>query len=304
MSVEYKDYYKVLGVKKDASQGEISRAFKKLAKKYHPDVNPDNPEAEEKFKEANEAHEVLKDHEKRKMYDQLGPNWQHGQNFQPPPGFENIRFHSAGTGDFSDFFSAIFGGGGFPGGASFQGFDRGFPPARGENAETELVLTLEEAFTGGLKTISLALGGAGQKNLEVTIPAGITEGAKIRLTGQGYPGSSGAPAGDLFLQIKIKPHPLFQVQGKNIVFELALTPWEAALGMILQVPTLGKAVEMNIPPGINSGQKLRLRGKGLGQGKAKGDQLIQVMIKIPKVNSKKEKELWQQLAEISEFSAR
>ncbi len=320
MSVEYKDYYQVLGVGRNASQEDISKAFKKLARKYHPDLNPDKPEAEKRFKEANEAYEVLKDPEKRKLYDQLGPNWQHGQNFEPPPGFEGGRYHFGGGGPggfggaqgFSDFFETIFGMGGMGGMGGPQGGFRpggGYArrPRRGDDAEVGLSLTLEEAFRGGPKAISLqeqTLGPDGRprlstKTLDVTIPAGIKDGARIRLAGQGSPGGSGGPAGDLYLKVRIAPHPLFKLEGEHVVLDLPLAPWEAALGCTVKVPTLDRSVELTVPPGVSSGQKLRLRGLGLGSGSKKGDQLVRIMIKTPPKPTDEERELWEKLAAAS-----
>lgn len=322
MSVEYKDYYQVLGVGRNASQEDISKAFKKLARKYHPDLNPDKPEAEKRFKEANEAYEVLKDPEKRKLYDQLGPNWQHGQNFEPPPGFGGGRYHFGGGGPggfggaqgFSDFFETIFGMGGMggPQGGFRPGGGYARRPRRGDDAEVGLSLTLEEAFRGGAKAISLqeqALGPDGRprlstKTLDVTIPAGIKDGARIRLAGQGSPGNSGGPAGDLYLKVRIAPHSLFKLEGEHVVLDLPLAPWEAALGCTVKVPTLDRSVELTVPPGVSSGQKLRLRGLGLGSGANKGDQLVRIMIKTPPKPTDEERELWEKLAEKSGFSPR
>ena len=279
--MEYKDYYKLLGVGKDAGQDEIGKAFKKLARKYHPDLNPNNPEAESRFKEINEAYEVLKDPEKRKLYDSLGPNWKDGQNFQPPPGFENIRFSSGGFGGegFSDFFETIFGGG--FGGARFggEGFSR--MRSRGRDAEVRLPLTLEEAYRGGRKTVTLqeqVRGADGmprmqQKTLEVNIPAGVKNGGKIRLSGQGSPGTGGGQPGDLLLQVEIAEHPLFRLEGVNVLYDLRLAPWEAVLGTSARIPTLDSPVDMTIPPGVSSGQKLRLAGKGLGKRRVAEDVL-------------------------------
>ena len=336
MSVEYKDYYQILGVDRNASQEEISKAFKKLARKYHPDLNTDNPEAENKFKEVNEAYAVLKDPEKRKKYDQFGADWEHGQDFDPR-NFQNMHFNFGGAGggaesfggsEYSDFFDLLFGNlfgqGGGQGGrrrtysTTFGndpfggGFDRdmgmgsGFS-AKGEDSEATLELTLEEAARGGKKSIALqeqgARGGVQNKNLEVNIPPGVTEGSKIRLSGQGSPGMKGQ-RGDLYLRVKLKPHHLFRVEKKNIVLDLPLAPWEAALGATVRVPTLEGSVNMKIPPGTSSGKKLRLKGKGLGRGKNKGDQLVQAMIKMPQKPSQKEKELWEQLAQESDFQPR
>ncbi len=332
MSVEYKDYYQILGVDRNASQEEISKAYKNLARKYHPDLNKDNPEAEKKFKEVNEAYTVLKDPEKRKQYDQLGADWEHGQNFDPR-NFRNMHFTFGGASGaegfggsgYSDFFDILFGNlfgqgqqqgrsrryttsfGGDPFADAFtQDRGAGFA-ARGQDAEATLEITLEEAASGGHKTITLQeqdpSGGIQNKNLDVNIPPGVTEGSKIRLSGQGSPGMGGE-AGDLYLKVRLKPHHLFRVEGRNVVLDLPLAPWEAALGTNVTVPTLNGSVNMKIPPGTNSGRKFRLKGKGLGRGKKKGDQLVRAMIKTPQSLSQEEKELWEKLSQTSEFQPR
>lgn len=327
MSVSFKDYYKLLDVSKTAPQDEIAKAFKKMARKCHPDLNPNDPEAEKKFKEINEAYEVLKDPEKRKLYDSLGPNWQHGQNFQPPPGFDASRFRSyssgggphfegGGFGDFSDFFETIFGGQ-FRGQQGFDGEQFGFGgfsrrQARGRDAEVGLELSLEDAYHGGTRTISFqeqVVGPDGMsrmeaKSLQVNIPPSIKNGSRIRLAGQGSPGLRGGQAGDLYLKISIAAHPQFKLEGSSVIYDLPLTPWEAVLGATVRVPTLDGAVDMNIPPGTNSGRKLRLRGKGLGKGPDKGDQLIRVMIAVPEALTDKERGLWEQLSQTSRFHPR
>ncbi|MGE4296540.1 MAG: DnaJ C-terminal domain-containing protein [Desulfovibrionaceae bacterium] len=323
MGVEYKDYYKILGVARTASSDEISKAYKKLARKHHPDLNPGDPKAEERFKELNEAHEVLKDAEKRKMYDQLGPNWQHGQNFQRPPGFGGASYHFGGgggfdAGGFSDFFEAMFGGGGggFAGGG-FGGRAGGFQqqgrrPRRGADSEATLELTLEEAYHGGRRHLTVqehvagasGLPEARTKTLDVNIPAGIKDGAKIRLSGQGNPGAGGGAAGDLYLKVVILPHSRFYLDGVNIIIDLPLAPWEAVLGAKIQVPTLDGPVDMAIPAGADSGKKLRLRGRGLGQGSQKGDLLVRLRIKAPEALSDEERALWEELAAASTFNPR
>ena len=328
MGVEYKDYYQLLGVSKGATQDEISRAFKKQARKYHPDLNPNNPDAETKFKEINEANDVLKDPEKRKLYDSLGPNWKNGQNFQPPPGFEHGHFGGGGQdfdgAGFSDFFETIFGGGGFGGqGARFSqqgpgggfgggGFGGARMPRKGQDAEVSVEFRLEEVYHGGKKSITLQEHVPGPdgmprmqtRTLDVTIPKGVKEGSKIRLTGQGNAGSGGGPAGDLYLKIRIARHPQFTVDDVTVTYELLLTPWEAVLGTKARVPTLGGEIEMNIPAGISSGQKMRIKGKGLGSGARQGDQMVQVAIKTPKNISEEERDLWKQIAEKSDFTPR
>jgi curved DNA-binding protein len=338
--VEYKDYYKLLGVDRKASQEDISKAFKKQARKHHPDLNPGDEQAETRFKEINEAYEVLKDPEKRKLYDSLGPNWQQGQNFQPPPGFSGHgsgRRHAGGFGggfggggeDFSDFFEFIFGGGmgGAQGGGRFTSggggggfedlfggsFSRGARQRRGSDAEAVLDLTLEEAYRGGSKSVTLQEQGVGPegqaqhqaKTLNVNIPAGVKDGQRIRLTGQGSPGAGGGPSGDLLLRVRIRPHHLFKVEDRNVILDLPLAPWEAALGSKVMVPTLDGRVELNLPAGSDSGKKMRLKGRGLGQGKNKGDMLVRVMIKAPKADSDEAKELWDRIKEASaDFSPR
>ncbi len=311
MAVSYKDYYKLLGVEREAKAEEISKAYKKLARKYHPDLNPGDKQAEEKFKEINEAYEVLKDPEKRKLYDQLGPNWQHGQQFQGEPGYENVHFTFNGKSfdgsGFSDFFETLFGGAAAGGGRGanfgpdpFGGFSS--RPRRGRDVEAELPLSLEEASSGGRRTVTLQMP-QGPKTLEVNVPAGIREGAKLRLAGQGDPAPGGTP-GDLFLRVRYLPHPQFKVEGENLHCDVALDPWEAVLGAKVAVPTLEGQVELNIPAGSSSGRKFRLRGKGLGSGVNRGDLLARVMIKVPAQLSAEERELWQKLADVSSFKAR
>ncbi len=319
MSVEYKDYYKLLGVSRSAAKEEIGKAFKKLARKYHPDLNQGDKEAESKFKDINEAYEVLKDDEKRKLYDQLGPNWQHGQNFQQPPGFENYQFFggggrpggfsagSFGGSGFSDFFETLFGGAGRGQGFGpdpFGGFRT--KTQRGQDIEAEMGLTLNEAYKGGSKTISLN-GMGGNKSLEINIPSGVKEGARIRLAGQGEPAPGGpgtGQPGDLYLRVKLLPHKDFILDDSDIVYDLNLTPWEAALGVKVRVPTLEKEVELTIPAGTGSGRKFRLRGKGMGSVTNRGDQYVRVNIRMPEHLTPEEKELWEKLAQVSTFKAR
>lgn len=309
MAVSYKDYYKLLGVERGARAEEISKAYKKLARQYHPDLNPGDKQAEDKFKEINEAYEVLKDPEKRKLYDQLGPDWQHGQQFQGNPGFGNAHFTFNGQrfdgSGFSDFFETLFGGAGGGRGAQFGpdpfgGFSS--RSRRGRDVEAELSLSLEEALRGGRRAVTLQMP-QGPKTLEVNVPAGIREGAKLRLAGQGDPAPGGTP-GDLFLRVRYLAHHLFKVEGENLHCDVALAPWEAALGARVAVPTLEGEVELSIPAGSSSGRKFRLRGKGLGSGANRGDLLARVMIKVPARLSAEESEIWQKLAQVSSFKAR
>lgn len=324
MSVEYKDYYQVLGVSRTASQDEIAKAYKALARKYHPDLNQTGKEAaEEKFKEINEAYEVLRDEEKRRMYDQLGSNWQHGQQFQGAPGFEHFNFNfggqeggrvftSGGGSGFSDFFDLLFGGfggGGARSGAQahfgadpFSGFadfagGRGKHGSRGQDVEANVTITLEEAYKGGRKTVTVQ-SRDDQRTLDFSIPAGIREGARIRLTGQGEPGLGQGKPGDLYLRVQLATHPEFKVEGNDVLYDLELRPWEAALGMTMRVPTLDGEVDLAVAPGTSSDRKLRLRGKGLGGGpnKSKGDQIIRLVIRMPEKMNDAQRKLWNDLA--------
>ncbi len=304
MAVSYKDYYKVLGVERGAAADAIAKAYKKLARQYHPDLNPNDKTAEEKFKDINEAYEVLKDPEKRRMYDQLGPDWQNSQQFGGGRGFENMNFTMNGQqfngSGFSDFFETLFGQQGGRGGTQFGpdpfgGFSS--RPRKGRDLESELALPLEDIMLGGRRSITVQ-----GRTLDVNIPAGIREGAKLRLAGQGGP-MPGGTAGDLFLRIKYLPHPVFQVDGDTLQCDVPVTPWDAALGGKVRVPTLEGSVELNLPAGSSSGRRMRLRGKGLGAPAARGDLLARVMIKVPAAASAEEKELWQQLAAVSAFKA-
>ena len=306
--MRYKDYYEVMGVARGATQDEIKRAYRKLARKYHPDVSKEK-NAEERFKELQEAHEVLKDPEKRSAYDQLGANWQQGQEFRPPPdwgkGFEFSRGRArpqggagAGAADFSDFFSELFGARSPFGGA--QGFEtgaRGFSmggrggraySAAGQDHVARVEIDLEDAYRGGTRTIDLRTpeltpdGHVTSKprTLRVSIPAGVVEGQQIRLAGQGSAGTGGGPHGDLYLEVNFRPHPLFKLDGRDITVQLPVAPWEAALGETVSVPTLGGPVDMKLPVGARAGQKLRLRGRGL-PGQTPGDQFVVLKIVLP-----------------------
>lgn len=318
MAVEYKDYYKLLGVSKTATKDEISKAFKKLARKHHPDFNQGDKEAESKFKDINEAYEVLKDKEKRKLYDTLGPDWQNAQHFQSQGGgfsgnpfggggfsgsFNGQNFNASG---FSDFFETLFGGGRASGNFGADPFAAYTQRSRkGRDIEVSLQLALEDAYHGGMKTVSLQ-GGSGQtRSLEVKIPAGVKNGARIRLAGQGEPGSGpNAAPGDLFLHVSLLPHPKFTLDDNDVVYELPITPWEAALGAKVRVPTLDGEIELNIPAGSGSSKKFRLSGKGLGTGTGKGDQFVRLAIRVPQSLTNEEKELWKKLRDISSFNPR
>lgn len=294
--MRFKDYYQVMGVPRSASQDDIKRAYRKLARKYHPDVSKEK-DAEERFKELQEAHEVLRDPQKRAAYDQLGKDWRAGQDFRPPPdwgkGFEFSR--GRGTedlGGFSDFFAELFGSGSPFGGTARPGRSQGRSQraysAAGQDHVARVEIDLEDAYRGGSRTIELRspeMTADGQvtvkpRTLRVTIPAGVTEGQQIRLTGQGSPGLGGGPAGDLLLEVNFRSHPLFRSEGRDIALTLPVAPWEAALGETVSVPTLGGPVEMKLPTGARGGQKLRLRGRGL-PGHPPGDQLVQLEIVLP-----------------------
>ena len=325
--MKFRDYYKILGVERSASDDEIHKAYRKLARKYHPDVNKE-PGAEERFKEIGEAYEVLKDEKKRKRYDALGQNWQMGDDFPPPPGWQNMGggFRprpGGGMGggfDFSDFFNSIFGMGGGRGSAhgpfgqsdfgGFGGFSGGRP--RGQDHEAILEITVEDAIQGGktrftINTTEIGPDGnphPANRTLEVKIPDGVREGMRIRIPGQG--GSSpGGNSGDLYLRLRFKPHDLFRVKEHNLHMHLPVAPWEAALGAKVTVPTPDGKIRVNIKPGSSSGQKLRVPGRGLPKkGGGRGDLIAEVWIVLPDKMSKHERELFEMLADRSSFKPR
>ena len=328
MAVKYKDYYEVLGIARGAEQDAVQRAYRKLARKYHPDVNK-AADAEDKFKELNEAYEVLKDPEKRKMYDQLGPNWKQGQDFRPPPGWETHYdfgrgggrqqggFQWGGSGDFSDFFETLFGGRGFQqarGGAGPGGFGQGTVWRQaGADQETTLRITLEEAFRGGTKPIALqtqVINPQGQlqlqeKRYDVKIPPGILPGQKIRLSGQGGEGAGGGPHGDLYLTMELEPHPIYTLKGRDIYVEVPVSPWEAVLGAEVEAPTPAGSVSLKIPPGTQNARKLRLRARGMPNPKGNaGDLYVTVRVMVPTAPTPEEQELFEELKKVSGFNPR
>jgi curved DNA-binding protein len=275
--MEYKDYYKILGVGRDASAEDIKRAYRKLARQYHPDKNKARG-AEDRFKEANEANEVLSDPKKRKAYDRLGANWRAGQNFTPPPGWEGMFTGGMGGGrrggfqaggDFSDFFSTLFGGGGGPFGSGFEDMGGGFRAPR-QDQRAALTIALEDSFEGAQRAIALGPG----RNLNVRIPKGITAGQTIRLAGQA------ATGGDLLLEVQFAPHAEFRLEGRDVHSTVALAPWEAALGARVAARTLGGPVELTVPEGSQGGRKMRLKGRGL-PGSPPGDQIVTLEIVTP-----------------------
>lgn len=312
----YKDYYQMLGVARDASQDDIKRAYRRLARKYHPDVSKE-ANAEEKFKEVQEAYEVLKDPQKRVAYDQLGSNWRAGQEFRPPPDwgrdfeFSSSSFGSGDTGGFSDFFSSLFGQRSPFGGAAGHGTrTRGFA-ASGEDHVARIQITLEDAFRGGSQTIELKsprIDPGGQvtlqpRTLKVNIPAGVVEGQRIRLAGQGSPGIGGGPAGDLYLEIGFREHRLFEVQGRDVSLTLPIAPWEAALGSTVQTPTLAGPVALRIPANARAGQKMRLKGRGL-PGPTSGDQFVILQIVLPPADTPQAREFYERMRDELPFDAR
>lgn len=308
--MEYKDYYQVLGIERNATQDEIKRAYRKLARKYHPDVSKE-PDAEERFKEMAEAYEVLKDPEKRAAYDQLGANWQQGQDFRPPPDWDAGFEFSGGFGGgadasaFSDFFETLFGRhGGMGGGA--QGFH-----SRGEDHHARVLIDVEDAFHGTVRNLSLhspevdARGHVHtrERTLNVRIPKGIRQGQHIRLSGQGHPGMGGGKAGDLYLEVDFKPHRLYRVEGKDLYLELPVAPWEAALGARVKVPTPDGQVDLKVPENSRSGNRLRLKGRGI-PAKVPGDLYVTLKVVLPPADNDKAKAFYRQMADEFEFNPR
>ncbi len=301
--MKYKDYYGVLGVERDASAADIKRAYKRLARKFHPDVSKE-PDAEERFKQVGEAYDVLRDTDKRATYDNLGSGWHAGDEFSPPPGWNvEANFGGGNAGekfDFSDFLDSMFGGRaphGDPFGAHFHD-----ARARGGDERAKIVVTLEEAFHGGERSLSVKSGRGATRKLKVKIPAGIQDGQQIRLAGQGRTGPGGR-SGDLFLSVELAPHPIFRMQGRDVHMNLPITPWEAALGATVKVPTLGSKVDLKIPAGSQTGRKLRLKGKGLSGSKA-GDQYVTLQIVTPAADDDAAKRFYRSMAEKFDFDPR
>ena len=315
MGVRYEDYYARLGVARGASQEEIQKAFRRRARELHPDVNPD-PEAEEAFKALNEAYEVLKDPERRRMYDRLGADLKAGQEFRPPPGFE--AFGGGGPGGPGGGFSSLFdilagltGGGGVggagmnpgagwpPSGGSAQQQHRAAGPRAGRDREAEITVSLEDVYSLAQKQITLRFGDGHTRAYHVRIPPGATEGTAIRLQGQGEPGRGGGPQGALLLRLHIAPHERFEIDGHDLRCELRVAPWEAALGARVPVETLDGVVWLRLPAGTSSGQRLRLRGKGLRKGserEGRGDLLAELQIVVPQAADEEQRAMWAALA--------
>jgi curved DNA-binding protein len=310
--LEFKDYYQTLGIERQATQEQIKKAFRRLARKYHPDVSKE-PDAEARMKEVNEAHAVLSDPEKRAAYDQLGRDFQAGQDFRPPPdwdaGFEfaGRGFSDAQAADFSDFFSEVFGSRmnqrAAPGNTHFHG--------RGEDHHAKVLLDLEDAFQGASRTLALRVPRVDERGrvtlsehtLNVRIPKGVHEGQVIRLAGQGSPGFDGGPPGDLYLEAHFKPHPRYRAEGRDVYAALPVAPWEAALGASVKAPLPDGTVEVRIPEGSQSGRKLRLKGRGI-PGAPPGDLYLVLDIVLPPAANAKARELYQTMARELAFNPR
>jgi curved DNA-binding protein len=315
MAAKIKDYYEVLGVKRDASDDEIKKAYRKLARKYHPDLNPGDKAAEDQFKQLQESYDVLSDPENRKLYDQYGESWRavkSGAAAPPPPGWERGPRSTRRTEgfDFGHFDFGSFGGGG---GRGFDIFEELFGGAgrgggrrsgRGADVEAELELSLEEAHRGGRRTLQLQAPD-GPKTIEVNIPPGVRDGTTLRLAGQGGAGTNGNEPGDLYLHIRVRPHPLFSVHGDDLEIELPIAPWEAVLGTRVEVPTIDGKVELTVPPGARNGQRLRLRGQGLNKRNGgRGDEYVRLKIVVPREVSPEERRVYEELKRVSRFDPR
>ncbi len=311
--MEFRDYYEIMGVARDATQDDIKRAYRKLARKYHPDVSKE-ADAEARFKEVGEAYEVLKDPEKRAAYDQLGANWKAGQDFRPPPDWDQgFEFHGGGfTGadaaGFSDFFESLFGRGGA--GAGFGGAGGGFH-AQGGDAHARVLIELEDAYRGATRTLTLKhteLGADGrpqvrERTLNVRIPKGVRQGQQIRLSGQGDPGIGQGRAGDLYLEVAFRSHAHYHVEGADVFLDLPVAPWEAALGATVKVPTPTGAVDLKIPAGSGSGRKLRLKGRGI-PSRTPGDLYVVLQVALPAAESEAARAAYRNFEQAMAFNPR
>ncbi|MDP2832994.1 MAG: DnaJ C-terminal domain-containing protein [Pseudomonadota bacterium] len=301
--MKYKDYYQILGVARDASKEEIKKAYRRMARKYHPDVSKEVG-AEEKFKEVNEANEVLSDAEKRAAYDQLGTSYRPGQDFRPPPGW------AGGTGggdfageDFSDLFSQLFGARKQAGTSRRHGVHGGGAAPSGQDVEASLTLTLEEAYHGVEKHLSLSAQD-GTRDVKLRVPAGALSGKRLRVSGKGQRSPYGGAAGDLYLVIQIAPNARYRLDNKDIYLDTPIAPWEAALGTAITVPTLNGNVRVKVPAGTRSGQKLRLSGRGMPVTGGAGDFYVQLQVVLPATLSEAERALYEQLAKLADFDPR
>ena len=306
MSDSPQDYYVRLGLTKTASQDELKKAYRRLARKYHPDLHPGakKVEMEKNFKELNEAYEVLRDEDTRKKYDQFGSHWKEAEAYQRAQqqagaesmgrGKEHTVYTQGNAQDFSDLFENIFGHQGKPKGATFRDFSMS-----GENLEATVQLTLGEVLTGTTRRLQITNPEGTPQSLDVRIPKGVQDGERVRVKGKGLPGRQGGPPGDLFLRVHLVSHPVFHRSGSNLSIDLPLWPWEAALGTEIQVPTLNGPVLLKIPPGSQSKQKMRLKGKGLPiRSGVQGDQFVVLNITIPSSCTDKERALYEQLRQI------
>jgi len=320
--MEYKDYYKIMALDKNATQAEIKKTYRKLARKYHPDVSKE-PDAEQKFKEVGEAYEVLKDPEKRAAYDQLGANWQAGQDFKPPPGWD-AGYEYSGAGQqgfsdvdaavFSDFFESLFGqqaGGQSSGFSSSQRTSHSAHSLKGQDHHAKVLIDLEDAFNGATREISLQTPKLTQqgtvttqtRTLKVKIPKGVKQGQQIRLAGQGEPGHMDGNNGDLYLELEFKPHTYFSVEAHDLYLKLPVTPWEAALGSKIKIPTPTGDIELKIPQDSKAGNKLRLKGRGI-PAKMPGDLYVILQIELPPSDSQPAKDFYKKMAEQMPFNPR
>ncbi len=312
--MEYKDYYAIMGVARDATQDDIKRTYRKLARKYHPDVSKE-PDAETRFKEVGEANEVLKDPEKRAAYDQLGANWKAGQDFHPPPdwdaGFEfrGGGYTNEGAADHSAFFEDLFGHG-FSGSRGHADTRRSFR-MHGEDHHAKVLIDLEDSYAGATRTITLRVPELTEnshvtlreRSLNLRIPKGIKPGQQIRLAEQGAPGLGGGKPGDLYLEVEFREHPFYRVEGTDIYLNLPVAPWEAALGAAVKVPTPSGVIDLKIPANSNQGRKLRLKGRGL-PGKEPGELYVVLQVTLPPADSDAAKALYQQMADQLAFNPR
>ena len=316
--MEFKDYYTTLGIERDATQDEVKRAYRKLARKFHPDINKE-ADAEKRFKEVGEAYEVLQDTEKRAAYDKFGQNWQAGQDFDPPPDWDNgFEFTGGGytendSSQFSDFFESLFGAqaAGGAGSGPFTGQQRQYS-GKGQDLHAKISISLEDSYQGTKQSLTLQRPTVNESGhvvtrphtLEVNIPKGVIEGQRIRLAGQGAEGMGNGQNGDLFLEIIFNKHPHFTTDKRDIMLTLPITPWEAALGATIPVPTLGGKVELTIPPDSQTGKKLRLKGRGLSTAKQTGHQYVTLAVMVPKATTESDRELFNTMEKQMSFNPR
>lgn len=309
LHMKYKDYYQILGIERNATPEQIKQSYRKLARKFHPDVNKEK-DAETRFKEIGEAYEVLKDPEKRQAYDSFGENWQNGDQFKAPPNWNSgFEFHQGGDDDaagFSDFFESLFGQ------SHARGGNRQTFRMQGEDQHATVTISLADAYHGARQSITLERRGADEQGrvhiqpqqLNIVIPKGVIAGQRIRLEGQGMPGHGGGPAGDLYLEIQFTKDPHFKADKRTIHLLLPVTPWEAALGASITVPTLDGKVQLKIPPNSQNGSKLRLKGKGLSTQKSQGDQIVTLTVALPQATTDEQREVYKTMAEKMPFNPR